>query len=602
MRRKRNRPYPPYYDKSLVKTRDQFFAAFDTETEGLGGKLLLITWAVVMPNEIDGQTIESGIIDGSPDDMLAGLISIMEKYYAHTWYAHNAQYDWRYVMQYIKDHKLDHQIFMRTKTDIYQIKLFLDADNKNGWNEITMRDSMAFWPGRLSDLLKHYAPDLPKLTIDDIAHFDPTREDHREYALRDSVGLAIGMSNLDAMVREQYGIGIKGTTASTALSAWEKQVEQRYYINETSEDFVREAYFGGIVFLTNTRVNANLETYDINSSYPYQMRKYPVPYGRSFHTTEYHPDKLGIYRVKLKTHNVTLPCIPKRLENGRIIWPVGEFEAVTTNIELEFAILHGYEILDIIDGLVFEETINPFAKFVDTCERIRQSFRGMPQEGLAKLMQNALYGKYGSRRERVTMFVPQCDEDIIGAEPWDDEQFWWVKTERQDMRCMPSWAVFITARARLHLLRSAYSVGIENVVYGDTDSLTIRQGCAESLDIGNAYGQFKLEKEWSMFRAIAPKVYVGKLSKDFKSVKVGSLYGAAKGLPEKALNQDHWQGLLDGREIKVSYDTLSSLKVFLRRDTIGTAKAGRKSSNIERSLSWEGDNYGNVKPRLYREG
>jgi hypothetical protein len=458
---------------------------------------------------------------------------------------------------------------------------------------------MAFWPGRLSDLLKHYAPDLPKLSIDNIARFDPHNPAHRAYAERDAIGLAVAMRNLDAMVREQYGVGIRGTTASTALAAWEAQIDRKYYINETNEKFIREAYFGGLVFLTNVRTNYDLETYDINSSYPDKMRRFDVPYGRSFHTTEYQPNRLGIYRVVLNANNVSLPCIPKRFDNGRIVWPVGQFETVTTNVEIEFALQHGYEIIDILDGLVFEESLNPFAPFIDRCETIRKSFKGKPQETLAKLIQNSLYGKFGTRRERVVMFVPKEDADIVGAEPWDDDQFWWIKTEEQDMRCMPAWAVFITAYARLHLLESAYAVGVKNVVYGDTDSLTIKAGTSKPLSIGTKYGQFKLEKTWQEFRAIAPKVYVGIITnKDGSSI----LKGAAKGLPEKALTQEHWKNMLQGEQITVSYDTLSSLKVNMKTPTIGTKRVARRSSDLDNSLGWYNDAQGNVWPRLLQTG
>ena len=590
----KGRNYPPYYDASLVKSREQMFAAFDTETDGLGGELLLVTWAIA------GEEPRSGIIEGN--DMIGALIDVMKANPRPIWYAHNAQYDWRYFMSYIKDNKLDHQIFMRTKTDIYQIKLFFPIEGSKKRLIVTMRDSMAFWPGKLSDLLTHYAPDLPKLAIDNIAHFNPNNPEHRAYAERDSVGLAVAMRNLDAMIRDQYGVGLKGTTASTAMAAWEAQIDRKYYINETNEKFIREAYFGGLVFLRNTRVNYNLETYDINSSYPDKMRRFDLPYGRSYHVTEYHGDKLGIYRVILKTNNVTLPCIPKRLESGGIIWPVGTFETVTTNVELEFALTHGYEILDILDGIIFEEALNPFAPFVDKCETIRNSFKGMPQETLAKLIQNSLYGKFGTRRERVTMFVPMNDEDIRDAEPWDEDQYWWVKTEEQDIRCMPAWAVFITAYARLHLLHSAYDVGIGNVVYGDTDSLTMKTGHAERLSVGSRYGQFKLEKEWATFRAIAPKVYVGTLATSFKRKQKGAIMGAAKGLPDKKMMFCKWWQLMRNAETEVTYETLSSLKVQMKHATIGTRMVSRRSSDIGNSLGWVSDGQGNVWPRLLETG
>ena len=163
---------------------------------------------------------------------------------------------------------------------------------------------------------------------------------------------------------------------------------------------------------------------------------------------------------------------------------------------------------------------------------------------------------------------------------------------------MPQWAVFITAYARLHLLQSAYDVGIENVIYGDTDSLTIRANHSTPLSIGNSYGQFKLEKKWKQFRAIAPKVYVGTLATSFKGKPAGYVMGAVKGLPERKMQFCKWWQLLQTGKTEVSYDTLSSLKTYMKRPTIGTSATARKSSNLENSLGWGADQNGRVWPRL----
>src|SRR3972149_120597 len=87
-------------------------------------------------------------------------------------------------------------------------------------------------------------------------------------------------------------------------------------------------------------------------------------------------------------------------------WYSGEFETVCTNIELIFAARHGYKILEIYEGIIFDDTIFPFRNHINHCKEIREKYkRGVgedisPEEYLAKFMQNSLYGKFGSRRER----------------------------------------------------------------------------------------------------------------------------------------------------------------------------------------------------------
>ena len=583
----RKHNFPPYYSSSLVRSKTPLFAAFDFETVGLGGDLLLASWAVIDENG----SISSGLIDGLSDQILAQLLNIMWQYPKHSWYAHNAQYEWRYMMRYFRDCTIKPEIFMRNKTDIYMIQL------RDGKKRLRMLDSMAVWNGSLKTLLDVYASDLPKLSID-VAHFDTLNPEHRAYAERDSIGLAVAMKNLNQMLKDSYGVDVRVTAASTAIAAWESQLGEKYFMNETREDYIRSAYFGGAVFLTRSDIVEGAVTYDINSSYPYQMRKHDVPYGNIYQTFNYHPDKLGIYTVTVDTLKCDFPCLPMRLENNSIIWPLGRFQTTITNIELEFAIQHGYELLEIHDGVIFERSINPFVSFVDKCETIRIGFKGKPQESLAKLIQNSLYGKFGSRRERTIMFVPESNADIVDAEPWDDEQYYWTRTEHQDLRCMPAWAVFITARARLHLFKAAFDVGIDKVIYGDTDSLTITSR-SDRIDTGDRYGQFKLEKEWKLFRATAPKTYSGILAVTYKTKRAGTLTGAAKGMPTKAMGNDQWRGLLEGDRISAEYLSLSSLRVSLRTGELDARLLRRRSSLLENSNGWRQDGTA-IRPRLLR--
>ena len=71
------------------------------------------------------------------------------------------------------------------------------------------------------------------------------------------------------------------TTASLA----EKIYFQNYYkndiINPTDElnDYAHEAYTGGMTDNFRTGIFNNVSAIDINSSYPYQMIKAPLPTG-----------------------------------------------------------------------------------------------------------------------------------------------------------------------------------------------------------------------------------------------------------------------------------------------------------------------------------
>lgn len=557
--------------------------SFDTETDDLGGDLLFIT-------AHDDKTCHE--FEG--EAMVHEFFTLMAEFpYPYVWYAHNAQYDWRYFLDYIRDNGLICFISMRTETDIYQITVIID--NAEGQNvRVVMRDSLAVFPGTLKELGKTFTPELPKGDLNfETERFDPSNSAHRAYARRDATLLRYAMPRFDGLCRRHFGVSLGHTTAGTGLKAWMATLAPgEFYTPSTwdeREQFVREGYYGGLVFLTDTAPLFNADepcayTIDRNSSYPAVMCEHGVPYGRCIETTDYLSGKMGIYRVRISApDDLIIPIIPRRNDRGYMRWHRGEFETVVTSSELIFAVSQGYTVHDVIEGLAWEDRVFPFNAFIDKCKELRYSYPdGSPENRLGKLLQNSVYGKYGSRRERMKVFVPLSDEEKIDALPLDESGYFWSRKEfSETLRCLPSWAVFITAHARLELLRTAYSIGPEYCLYGDTDSITFRAGVdLGSLDIGALYGQWKLEKQWRSFRAIAPKVYTGQLTD-------GRWKGAAKGLPRKVMDEKAWNALWEGERVRAHFRSLPSLRVAMKNGIAPAHDASRISTDINNSENWE---------------
>ncbi len=576
------------YSSAGVRDEDKIFAAFDTETEGLGGKLLAIS-AYVM-----GDTYY-----WSGPDMLAEFVSLFLQFpFPVVWYAHNAQYDWRYILPALIEGEFDIQLGMRTESDIYQVTVAHEGERH------IMRDSFALFsspPVSLDQLLQQFAPELPKLKID-VTQFDPSNPEHIAYSKRDSQGLAVALGKVDAMLNELFGVGIGNTAAGTAVNAWCRTLaDNEIYkssVYDEREQFIRQGYYGGLVFLTrndkieSSDANPVCETFDVNSSYPSVMRDFGVPNGRMVESRDYADGIMGIYRVRVSApDDLIVPILPSRNAKGHMQWRRGTFDTVCTNSELIFAANRGYKILDLYEGFIFEETIFPFNDFVAKCQGIRRDHKKKPQEALAKLMQNSLYGKFGSKRERLKIFHPESDDDTIDAVPLEQFDYFWMRSELDEsMRCIPQWAVFITAHARLKILQAVYSVGVENVIYGDTDSLTVLYGKAGAIDVGDDYGQFKLEKQWRKFRAIAPKVYTGELMD-------GTRRGAVKGIPKKGMNDQLWTDLYDDGVIRAGAQSLASLRVALRRGMSPAKPLTRVSTSLNNSSNWSVQN-GRVSPKI----
>jgi hypothetical protein len=572
------------YCAANVRGNDEIIVgAFDLESEGLGGKILMMQWGVF------GKVYHS-----MADNMVEQFLAFIMDYPSPViWYAHFAQYDWRYFMSEFVRLGMDVQIHMRSDSAAYQITI----KNKRG-KKVVMRDSWALWPGTLKNLAESFCPELPKHEID-VAHFDPSNPEHVAYARRDVEILLCALPRLFALLHRHFGVQPSGTTAGTALKAWQSKIPAQTYfkgsVHNARELYIRSAYYGGLVFLTETNKVENAITVDRNSSYPASMCEFGVPSGSTYQTTEFQNDHMAIYTVRVRAPDgLVIPILPARNERGAMRWFRGEFITTVTNRELVFAANNGYKILEIIEGIAWEETIFPFNEIIQLCKEIRFKYAGLPEETLAKLMQNAIYGKFGSRRERLRVFAEHnaTDEDFDGAEPYGDDGLWYIKKEfDEEMLCKPEWSVFITAHARLSLLQNAYSAGVENVLYGDTDSLTLRAGAEAAIDIGKEYGQWKIEKEWDVFRAIAPKVYSGRL-------KSGKFVAAAKGLPKKGVSDETKRELLEYGASRATVLSLDSLRLTLKNGVRPAQILTRASSTLAHSVNFERLPNGKVRPKI----
>jgi hypothetical protein len=325
------------------------------------------------------------------------------------------------------------------------------------------------------------------------------------------------------------------------------------------------------------------------------MQTKGVPVGTPIKTKAWHDSSLpAIYHCRITTpDDLRIPIIPSRNVQGHTRWLSGRIETVCTNAEIEFALVHGYSDLEILDGRFWEEFGYPFDAFVEKAKRIRATFKGTPSEQLAKRIQNSLYGKMGTRQERTEVFIPLCPEDTENAQPIDSNDIYWARKEHDDaILCNPAWAAFITAFGRLALLSVIYdSVGVDNVLYGDTDSITVKSGAdVTGIPIGDEYGQFKRDKQWAVFRAIAPKVYAGKLQ------NTDTWSGACKGIPLKVA-KNHFETLYNDKLIRAEYESLQSFYVGLKKGFTPAHKVARLSTDIVNSGSWDLREDGSIWPK-----
>ncbi len=572
-----------------VHDKDIIFGAIDCETQGLGGPLKCFQVGLMGTVEIFlnvEDTIDFLSLYGSPV----------------IFYSFNASYEFRYLLPYLIDQKYDIDFGLRTQTDIYRIRFKPEGHPKSHYIEI--RDAACLFS--VGTTLKKFAyaftPEIPKLEHDHNVIFDLANPEHVAYAKRDVEILLLGMPRLDALLQKTFGIGVGHTAAGTALAAWQNTLTKKEFYKCSragpKEDYIRSAYFGGLVFLTRIDTVQDVETYDINSSYPSVMQNFGVPDGDCIESIHYQTEYPAIYTVTVETPpDMVIPILPMRNVRGHMLWRRGTFETTVTNVEIECAKRHGYIIHDVKRGLRWSRMAKPFDDFVNHCKAIRKKFKGKTEETLGKLMQNSVYGKFGANRERYEVFKSVGDDwfDTVPLE-YGDGEYLIRSTISDDMKIKPEWSLFITAQARVNLIDAAYSVGVEHVVYGDTDSLTIRKGHGHKLSVGLEYGQFKLEKSWNHFRAIAAKVYAGQLI-------TGENIGACKGVAAKSLTPEHWQELINTGHTEGAALSLHGVMKGLKSGQMKEAEIlNRKSTNLENSQHFEMYDDNKIRVKLFQTG
>lgn len=559
-------------------------AAIDTETKGLDGP-----FAIAQAYHEDWSEPE---IFRNVRAMVKRILSVDQKTLRKTiWFAHNAEYDWRYVIGAVKSFGYNMELRERSAGKFYEIRIVSpDRTDKRGQPLLItrFRDSMAFYPFSLKDFTDNFAKDHIKqdigLNVGII--FDPNNPLHIEYAKNDVKSLVVAIQNFDDVIYDNFSVHLCATASSTAYSAWLRVAPEGEYHDRQGaavEAFIRKCYHGGLVNL-NSAIGveyATVNTFDVNSSYPASMRL-GVPKGKAQWTYKFHDDKPGFYQtVATVPDDAVMPVVPYRSpETHQLAWPTGRFESFLSDLEIKYCRSLGCT-FEIVKGVFFPDGLTHcFNDFVDICERLRTEYKGTPTEIVVKLMQNSLYGRFGMRpegRECCVSFDGQPDDMHALFDPDTGENIpdcFFKNVIRSTEYMKPEYSAYITANSRIALDRGCTLAGRDHVLYRDTDSIhTIGPVDALSAVTGLAYGQFKLEKVKTAVIYHAPKCLT---YTDHKGVTQATYKGIPKSLlkipdekdPDFARKLNERNGLISdlhqGKIIEVFFHSSTSLQTYLR--------------------------------------
>jgi len=433
-----------------------------------------------------------------------------------------------------------------------------------------IKDTILLLPSSLEDLSKSFLPEedrkkaLPDGRKLKQVGFQPWTVDHREYAVYDVTSLA---GILRGFCKE---LGIDGTSLKTTLPSMAFSIMQKmsnewkgengYYdkwkaTSIEMDKFYRKLYSGGRIILPThisiLSVGVDTISFDITSSYPYQMTKTLPIDGTPHNRIKGFMDTIKVFpyfvSVTVEDYYPHIPIIKNEHTHGKNrganYFPQGNVTGWLCDEEHEYLLKqqkrYGFKIQ-------YNETIywkthgKLFKSFVDKYYAVKREGDeknkivgkngkslglGNAQRTVAKLLLNSSYGKLAQRLEAIMEFFTFGE-----CEGLEDE-----REERDHMHQNTQIASFITARARAHLYEICGFYGEENIMYTDTDSVKVSLSAYEEKGEFNCgidpkdLGGWKGEGYYTKLKVRAPKQYsaVVKYSLDGE----GEIDVKAKGIP-----------------------------------------------------------------------
>lgn len=441
-------------------------------------------------------------------------------------------------------------------------------------------DTLNWWRAPLATL--GAALGVPKMAMPER---DAPPGEWDAYCRRDVAILAAQVTNwLDLIRKDDLG-GFAGTIAGQAMRLFRhRYLTVPIYIHdcERALKLERESYVGGrceCFYLG--KVSKPMLKLDVNSMYPFVMRENLFPF-----RLRWARDVSASYRIGPDLeHHLMIARVSLRTDSpdygvhrgGRLIFPVGEFEACLTTPELRAAHAAGH--IQRVWSAACYDGAPLFHDFVVDMYARRQRYIAADakiQAGGVKLLMNSLYGKFGQRGmvwEETGNADPDraCHWEIYDADSHRLVQYrafggiTQVKEiEGESRDSFPAIAAHVTAYARRQLLSCIKSCGRRGVYYCDTDSLFVAATTRLSLA-----GQISQERLGALKIEAEADTAEFRGAKDYTFGKVSRTKGVRKDAVELLPGfyvQARWTSLigeLRGGQVSAP-ETLPQFKAFRR--------------------------------------
>lgn len=475
----------------------------------------------------------------------------------NTLYFHNLKFDGEFILYWLHENGYEHvktpkDLETKTYTTLisdrgiwYTMKI---CHLKRGRKKIvtTIIDSLKILNFSVAQIAEAFNLPIRKLEIDYKAYREPGHQltqEEADYVCNDVKIVAMALYNLF-----EQGLN-KITQGSNALADYKKIIGKWNWkdwfpvLDKETDAAIRLSYKGGFTYLAprfKNKIVGEVSVFDVNSLYPSQMKYRMLPYGQPIHFEGEYKEIPGyplytqrfqcIFELK-KNHipTVQIKNNPRFVETEYLTSSGEDYvNLCMTSVDFELFKEH-YNIYDItyLDGYAFKARTGMFDNYIDKWMKIKEesTINGNgAMRTLAKLMLNALYGKFGTRIDVQSKYPVFDDEGMLHFRLGPEE-------EREPVY-IPV-ASFITAWARYTTITAAQQV-YDRFIYADTDSLHLEGlEIPENLDVdATRLGAWDYEMQADKAKYIRQKTYMehpcGKSAEKYKK-KQPELYEACKG-------------------------------------------------------------------------
>lgn len=491
-----------------------------------------------------------------PSDFIYGytLDELMEwciKNNPNKLYFHNLKFDGEFIIDWLfrngykhitkkEDRKaLTFETLISDKGLFYSLKIWFQYEQVKGKKyiakrSVTILDSIKVIPLSVKEIGKTYGIKEQKLDID---YHKPRPIGYKMDAF-ELMYLKNDCTIVAKALKMVFDLGHKKMTqGSNALEDYKSRLNkfefEKYFPTPSYaiDKQIRDSYKGGWTYCNKKFKEKEIGeglVLDVNSLYPYVMRHKLLPYGMPvYFKGEYKNDKLyDLYvqsiscQFELKEGYLPTIQIKKSIFNeteylesswNKKLEILDEVTLTLTHIDLKLFLEH-YNVynLEYIDGWKFKGKTGMFDEYIDewTSLKIKSNpkVKDNPDANpgmymYAKLMQNALYGKF-ALNPNVRSKLPYFDNEE------DRVKYRYGEKEIRDALYIPL-GTYVTSWARYITISTAQKL-YDRFIYADTDSLHLTGwDLPEGINIHHSnLGAWKMEYKFKNAKYLRAKCYI----------------------------------------------------------------------------------------------